>query len=68
MLLLCLNALLSCCYGSRYGYRNEEISEYNKVDLHGLHVDEAVEVLAELMCRKEQGMFHALVVSENVVE
>lgn len=38
------------------------------MDLHGLHVDEALEVLAELLCRREQGTFNAMVVSNDAVE
>ncbi len=28
----------------------------NKVDLHGLHVDEALQVLAELISQREKGL------------
>ena len=55
------------CYGCCYGYRNEEISDTNKVDLHGLHVDEALEVLAELLCRKEQGTLVVMVGAANIL-
>ncbi len=37
------------------GYRNEEFIATNKVDLHGLHVEEAIEVLGAMLYQRETG-------------
>ncbi len=48
--LLCVECVFGC-----YGYRNEEFIATNKVDLHGLHVEEAIEVLGAMLYQRETG-------------
>lgn len=41
-----------CCHG----YRNTALTTSNTVDLHGLHVDEAMDVLKRIIAERESGM------------
>ena len=50
-----------CLYcGTVFVYRESLYHNNNTVDLHGLHVDEALEVLETLLAQREQGRYHIL--------